>query len=93
MFNWSSHGRRIVSNFYKTLEKVELGGCSGEGWVEQLLRTPFCLAPLLLSWALYLCTSIRRFINKESIPKSWSFSCSQKVTSKYVKTSLGCTCG
>lgn len=53
---------------------------------------PLCpLAPLLFIWALQLRTSIRRFIDKEPNPKS--FTRSQKVTSQYMKTSVGCTWG
>lgn len=53
---------------------------------------PLFRLAVLFIWAPCLCTSICRLINKGSSPKSWSFTRSQKVTLKYMKTSAGCTC-
>lgn len=64
------------------------------GAADKDLLPLFPLAPLLFIWALQLRTSIPRFIDKESNPKS--FTCSQKsniaVYENFGRLYLGLSC-
>lgn len=90
MFNWSSRGREHSFDFVqkKGFERLDLGGCFWRivgGTADKDLFPLFHLAPLRSIWALPLCASICRFINKEASAKCWSFTHSQKVTTNYGK--------
>lgn len=64
MFDWSSHGREIVSNFYKNRhwKRWTPEGVSREGRVEQLIRTYFLCFIWHLSYLSGLCICVHQYV-------------------------------